>query len=229
MIKDKSIFIKNIYYMLSYAFTPLVHDGFEDVDKEEFDNIFNLFASILSKGVGKQLKQGLYREYINQTEDLAGLKGKIDVNSAFKNILEKKKLITCNYDVLSENNILNQIIKTTAYLLLRQDGVSSERKADIKKEMLFFSDVDVIEPKTIDWTRIRFHRNNNNYRVLISICQLVLEGMLITTDKGEYRLATFIKPEVMSYLYEKFIFFSAGSSHILAFINILGVKVSSNL
>lgn len=33
----------------------------------------------------------------------------------------------------------------------------------------------------------------------------VLEGMLLTTDSGEYKLATFIKPELMSKLYEKFI------------------------
>ena len=31
MIKDKSIFIKNIYYMLSYAFTTLNQGGYEDV------------------------------------------------------------------------------------------------------------------------------------------------------------------------------------------------------
>lgn len=40
---------------------------------------------------------------------------------------------------------------------------------------------------------------------MFPICQLVLEGMLLTTDSGEYKLATFIKPELMSKLYEKFI------------------------
>ena len=34
MIKDKSIFIKNIYYMLSYAFTTLNQGGYEDVATE---------------------------------------------------------------------------------------------------------------------------------------------------------------------------------------------------
>ena len=52
MIKDKTIFIKNIYYMLSYAFTPLTQGGYENVEKEEFDNIHNLFAAILAKGIG---------------------------------------------------------------------------------------------------------------------------------------------------------------------------------
>lgn len=39
MIKDKTILIKNIYYMLSYAFTPLTQGGYENVEKEEFENI----------------------------------------------------------------------------------------------------------------------------------------------------------------------------------------------
>ena len=60
MIKDKSIFIKNIYYMLSYAFTTLNQGGYEDVATEEFENIHNLFAAILAKGISRQLKQGLY-------------------------------------------------------------------------------------------------------------------------------------------------------------------------
>ena len=42
MIKDKSIFIKNIYYMLSYAFTTLNQGGYEDVATEEFENIHDL-------------------------------------------------------------------------------------------------------------------------------------------------------------------------------------------
>lgn len=205
MIKDKTILIKNIYYMLSYAYTPLKQGGYENVEKEEFENIHNLFAAILAKGIGRQLKQGLYREYVEKTENLPTLRGKIDINGTVKNTLAKQKLISCEFDELSENNLLNQIIKTTVMLLLRQKNVSASHKSDLKKEMLFFSNVDDIDPVTIQWSRVRFQRNNNTYRMLIGICQLVIEGMLLTTDKGDYRLATFIKPELMSKLYEKFI------------------------
>ena len=205
MIKDKTILIKNIYYMLSYAYTPLTQGGYENIEKEEFDNIHNLFAAILAKGIGRQLKQGLYREYVEKTENLPTLRGKIEINGTVKNKLVKQKLITCEYDELSENNLLNQIIKTTVMLLLRQKNVSVSHKSDLKKEMLFFSNVDDIDPASIPWSRVRFQRNNNAYRMLIGICQLVIEGMLLTTDKGDYMLATFIKPELMSKLYEKFI------------------------
>ena len=37
MIKDKSILIKSIYYMLSYAFTTLNQGGYENVATEDFE------------------------------------------------------------------------------------------------------------------------------------------------------------------------------------------------
>ena len=49
--------------MLSYAFTTLNQGGYEDIATEEFENMHNLFAAILAKGISRQLKQGLYREY----------------------------------------------------------------------------------------------------------------------------------------------------------------------
>lgn len=76
MTNDRHILIKNIYYMLSYAFTVLNQSLDEKVDKEAFENIHNLFAAILSKGLGRQLKQGLYREYISVTDTMPLMRGK---------------------------------------------------------------------------------------------------------------------------------------------------------
>ena len=51
MIKDKSIFIKNIYYMLAYAYQSLQQENYKDIATEKFDNVHNLLAAILAKGV----------------------------------------------------------------------------------------------------------------------------------------------------------------------------------
>lgn len=205
MIKDKSIFIKNIYYMLSYAFTTLNQGGYEEIATEEFENMHNLFAAILSKGIGRQLKQGLYREYLNRKEDITVVRGKIDMPGTIQNKLARKRMLTYEYDELSENNLLNHILKTTVMILIRHSRVDAEYKNELKKEMLFFSNVDTIDPSSVRWTDIRFQRNNSTYRMLISLCQLILEGMLLTTDSGEHKLATFIDGQHMNRLYEKFI------------------------
>jgi len=205
MIVNKSIFIQNIYYMLSYAFTNLKKDDFEDVSKEEFENIHNLFAAILAKGIGQQLKKGLYREYINKNENLTTLRGKINMQGTIRNKMMKKSVLSCEYDELSENNLLNQILNTTVFILIRHANVENKYKDDLIKKMLFFSNVDIIEPNTIKWSAIEFQHNYNSYRLLISICQLILEGMLLTTETGSYKLAKFIDERHMHTLYEKFI------------------------
>lgn len=191
--------------MLSYAFTALKQGDYEEIAGESFDNLHNLFAAILAKGIGRQLKQGLYREYENRVEDLAVVRGKINMPGTIRNKIAKKDRLTCEYDVLSENNLLNQILKTTVMILLRHAKVDEEYKTDLKKEMLFFSGVNTVNPFMIRWSAIRFQRNNNTYRLLISLCQLILEGMLMTTESGDLKLATFIDEQRMCRLYEKFI------------------------
>ena len=205
MTKDKSILINNIYHMLSYAFQTLKQENYEDVAVESFDEMYDLFAAILAKGIGIQLKQGLYREYINLQEELPVMRGKINIPGTIKNHMVHERVLTCDFDELSENNLFNKIIKTTVMLLLKNTKVKAKYKDDLKKKMLFFSNVDILEPLSIKWSSIRFQRNNQTYRMLISVCQLIVEGMLITTDAGEYKLANFIDQQHMCRLYEKFI------------------------
>ncbi len=205
MKQNEHIPVKNIYYMLSYAFQVLKQDNYRYMETEEFGNIYNLFAAILSTGIGQQLKQGLYREYIARNEDLPTLRGKIDMARTIRNKMARRRVLACEYDELSANNLLNQILKTTVLLLLKRVDVEQKHKDALKKEMLFFSEVDTIDLRSVSWKSIRFHRNNQTYRMLINLCQLVAEGMLLSQDEGKEWLASFDDNQFMHRLYEKFI------------------------
>ena len=204
MTKDKSIFIKNIYYMLSYAFQVLKQSNYDDVASEKFEQAQDLFAAILSKGVAQQLKQGLYREYITKHETLSVMRGKLDMQETIRNRIQRKQKLACEFDELSENNLFNQILKTTLHYLVRDDGVGADRKIALKKILVFFDGIDLLEPSGIPWSRLHYQRNNRNYELLMNICYFVLDGMLQTTDKGEYKMAAF-SDEHMARLYERFI------------------------
>lgn len=205
MTKDRSIVIKNIYYMLSYAFTTLRESVYDDIVAESFDNIDNLFAAILAKGIGIQLKRGLHREYTNRVSDLTVMRGRINMPGTIRNNIGQRMRLTCDYDELSENNLLNQIVKSTVVLLLRSREVKNKYKDELRKEMLFFSNVEEIPLTQIRWSDIRFQRNNRTYRLLIAICQLLVEGSLLTTDQGNRRLPGLLDEQRMCRLYEKFI------------------------
>ena len=172
---------------------------------EEFDHIHDLFAAILAKGIGLQLKQGLFREYLHKTEHLTTIRGKIDMAGTAANKIARKRMMACEYDELCENNCFNQILKTTALLLLHHQKVDQRQKAALKRVLLFFSTVDTIDLPSINWSLIRFHRNNDTYRLLLGVCRLIIDGMLLTTEEGVHRLASFIDETHMHRLYEKFI------------------------
>ena len=205
MTQYKSTFIQNIYYMLSYAFQALRQENYKNMAVEKFAHVHDLFAAILAKGIAYQLKQGLYREYRFRKDNIATVRGRIDLTSSMKNRISRRQLLTCEYDELSENNLLNQILKTTVMILLRHGEVKLEYKDELKKVMLFFVNVDLTDLRTVNWSSIRFYRYNKNYQMLIGLCQLLAEGMLMTTDTGENRLASFIDEQRMNRLFEKFV------------------------
>src|SRR3954467_998457 len=89
MINDKGILIKNIYYMLTYAFQVLKQSNYDEVASEEFENIQDLFAAILAKGIAQQLKQGLYREYITECDNLSVMRGKLNIHGTINNKLQR--------------------------------------------------------------------------------------------------------------------------------------------
>lgn len=206
MIKEKTIFIKNIYYMLSYAFKALNQSSYDEIAQESFDNIHNLFSAILCKGISHQLKQGLYRTYTHHVEDHAVLRGRISFNGTIRNMMNRKRRLSCEYDEFSENNQLNQILKVTQTLLLSHAKVDQKYKDELRKNLLFFSSIDLIDPNSIRWTGIQFRRNNKTYQMLIGLSQFIIEGMLLTTDQGEHKLASFMDEQHMHRLYEKFIY-----------------------
>lgn len=204
MTKDKGIFIKNIYYMLSYAFQVLKQANYEEVKAEKFEKIQDLFAAILSKGVAQQLKQGLYREYVTKHETASVLHGKLDMPEALRSRIQHKQKLACEFDELSVDNLYNQILKTTMYYLVKDAGVDPERKAALSKLLLFFGEVSLLLSSQIPWSRLRYRRSNGSYEMLLNVCYFVLDGMLQTTETGEYKMAAF-SDEHMERLYEKFI------------------------
>ena len=195
--------VRNIYYMLSYAFQILNENGYSDIKTENFNNAAELFSAILSKGISVQLKRGLDKNYMEMSESLSAIKGKINVSDSLKTQSIVKSQLVCSYDEFSENSYFNRILKTTVFLLLRAD-ISKARKKELKSLMMFFSGVDLLDIHTIDW-HIRYNKNNRSYHLLLSICNLVIKGLLQTQADGSTKLMTFLDEQRECRLYEKFI------------------------
>lgn len=214
--------IQNVYYMLSYAFRVLNEQGYKSIETEEFHNVAELCASILTKGVALQLKRGLGKAYISETEPLTSPRGKIDVTASIKDLSMIRGQLVCTYDDFSVNFYMNRIIKTTMELL-RKAKISAARKKDIKKLLVFFGEVETLDVHTINWS-MRFNRNNQGYRMLVGVCELVIKGLLQTKSDGSAKMMDFLDDQKMHHLYEKFLleYYNTEYKH-------LKVKASSSM
>lgn len=191
--------------MLSYAFQVLNEDKYSDISTEEFDYAADLLAAILSKGVANQIRRGLGREYIIEFDELSSVKGKINISDSISKRSILKRQLICSYDIFSENTYMNQILKTTALILLKSREVDISRKKALKKGLLYFQNVDQLDTRMIRWSYISYNRNNATYKMLINICYLVIKGLLMTEENGTHKLSKYIDDQNMHVLYEKFI------------------------
>lgn len=209
MIVHKTIYIKNIYHMLSYAFKVLNQKDYNKIEVENFENTIELLSEILIIGVSHQIKQGLIKDYIEVSETTSSIKGKINITESINSDTFIKKQIICNHDDFSENCYLNQIIKSTMQVLLnvdifRENEKNRDRKLKLKNLLKYFREVDLIDVKSINW-KLRFDRNNQTYKMIVNICYLIINGLLLSEKSGPMKILDF-EDNIMHNLYERFLF-----------------------
>jgi 5-methylcytosine-specific restriction enzyme subunit McrC len=202
---ETSIPIQNIYFMLSYAYKTLNLSEYKKIGVQQFTDVKELYAEILSIGIPVLIRGGLIKEYINIDEKSTVLRGKIDINSSIKqNALADKKLII-TYDEFSEDNLLNQIIKATLLCLERSMEIRRTHRKKILSYLPYFSNVSDIELNLYLWKNVQYNHQNIRYQFLIDICRFTYEELLLTEDVSSKERPHFQDDQRLASLYEKFV------------------------
>lgn len=200
-----SIVVKNIYYMLAYAYKSIDLDDYSRIEGEEFDHLHNLMASILIRGLSTQLHRGVDQEYV--IEYVAGyrLQGKI---LPYQTSLPQNRSVgkaAFIHDELTTDTYMNRVIKTTITALLHSGELSGENETMLRVLSRKLGDLQVLDREAIRWNDMSFHRSNRGYQLLMAVCSLILNGMIFTEEKGSLRVQNFITGEAMHSLYQRFI------------------------
>lgn len=197
--------VQNIYYMLTYAFSLIKDEKIEQLcDEEEFENTADLFAAIIEIGVNKLIKRGFNRSYSDEKDSLYNLRGKIDISESIKTQTMIKQKLVCSYDSFTVDNYFNRIIKTVMLVLIHSN-IGTARKKSLRKLLLYFKDIGELNPFNINW-RQRYGRNDEHYRIVLTICYFVIKGLLQSSNGGKFKMNKFFDEKYMHKLYEKFIF-----------------------
>lgn len=187
--------IRNIYFMLSYAWNRLDQADLVDVSTESIDTLPDLLASVLSRGVQRCLKDGIDRGYKEQLEEGTFVRGRMDVGVSVKRLLLKQGRAACHVDELTSNILPNQVVKTAMWQLSRLPVLNVDLRHELALLLRRMPAVDLIRLSRRDFDRVQLHSNNSFYRFLIDVCRIVHDGLLVDSAKGDYSFRSFVEDE----------------------------------
>lgn len=205
MADDFKVPIRNVFWMLCYAWDLYDYTDEDYYDSSAFDNIYNLLAKMLVKEVKTLLKRGFYREYIEETDTTSKIRGQINITETINRMTLLSNKVVCTYDEYSENVLFNQIIISTIIDLIRCQYVDDKQKIELNKLKLQFGNIDYINVDKYKFKKLVFNRNNINYLIIINICKLFRFGLVADQKEGKLKFWKFLDEKTMSRVYEMFL------------------------
>lgn len=198
--------IENIYYLLCYAWNKLDEKERVNVSIDDKIELLDLFAKVLINATKALLKRGIDKSYIDYTEEMPGIKGKIQISQTLKrNLLFKQKTI-CTFDNFSANIVANRILFATIYRLTRTVGLDKSLKNELAGLQRMLSGIELIEISNSLFKQVRLNRNNWFYGFVMNVCQIIYESTFPSEEPGRYKFSDFTRDDKkMNQLFEAFI------------------------
>lgn len=209
--------VRNWFYMLRYAWdlAELENDELDAIADEAPDDLRALLTKILAHVTRKQIRRGLRGDYIDISEPLRTVRGRVNITRTVSDLLLYKGQIHCDYQEYSLNIPRNQIIASTLNRQLVHDYATIEKDANEKLDTLkaeletlvrTMSDIDWVHPteRLITEEMHKLGRNEGEYRLMMEICQWLIRPRIPEEDQTGRRFAD-IADLVKWRVYEKFV------------------------
>ncbi len=197
--------IRNLFYLLSYVWDVDWEMEWSSIDAEKSGDALNLLARILATSTDRIIRRGLDRGYKEVSEELYGVRGRIDIANTIKRNGFASGKLTCGYEELDHSVLHNQIIKTTLTNLVGASGLDKELREEVLDLIHRLRDVEPIELNQNIFSKVRFHSNIRSYRLPISVCKLIYDQLLPSQTTGKFEFVN-ITDEKLFRIFEKFIF-----------------------
>jgi 5-methylcytosine-specific restriction enzyme subunit McrC len=200
--------IENIYYLLSYAWNTLEEKERVPVSIDDRTTLLDLFAKILINSTRILVKRGIDKSYIPVTDEVAGIKGKLELGATLKAQLHMRQKTICSFDEFSPNILTNRILLSTFLRLLKTKNLDVSLKRDILALLPVFGEVRPIIPITPSvFQSVRLNRNNRFYGFVLNVCRIIIENVRPSEKAGEWQFSDFRRDEnKMNRLFEKFVY-----------------------
>lgn len=203
---ESQIPIHNIYYLLCYAWDQLEEGAVVDVSHVESTELVDLMASVLLKGTRHLLRRGLEQAYDEMSEELSGVRGRIDFTRSLKSMSFHRGQAWCTFDTLSVDTPSNQIIKATLKHLHDSPTINTKLKYELSKLHRELREVSDVRLRWELFRRVKLHSNKRFYRFLLNVCEFVFSESIVDEHAGGHRFREFMgSDKAMARLFEAFL------------------------
>ena len=199
-----SIPLKNIYFILSYAWKYYRPGDLKKLDTKDFRNETEFFAELFVIILSKYLKRGLHQDYILQRNSIQTIKGKVDFKNSIKLTSLGLKQLECQYDEYSSDNEINQLIHATMMTLLKAN-INGDQKKSIKKKLVYFNGVSNVRVNRDLLSNVKPVRGNNTLNFLLSVSKYIHNNVGFAEQEGKFDLTDFTQ-NGMGLVFEKFVY-----------------------
>jgi McrBC 5-methylcytosine restriction system component len=208
--------IRNLWHMLLYAWNeaPLnAMHGWMMEEAEQAPTLDALLASILIKLMQQRLRIGLGHNYVEQERKFPGVRGRINFAESLKQRTLDSGQLICEFHGFSVNAAKNQIIRSTLARLLKvgqfgpQPASVKEVQQKLRRLIRDLDGIDFIE-LTPDFIRRQLLvRNDHDYRLMLSICDLIVQRQMPSGSEGSSLTVPAFDREalVLHNIYERFV------------------------
>ena len=204
--KPSSVIVKNVYYLMAYAFRVVGMEEYRKLGSEEFEGMDDLLAAVLLLGVEAQRRRGFERGYVPVEEVGCRIRGRVDLRRTMELESRRRLQVHCRRDDYCEDTPFNRILKAGAGVLLASGDVAEERRRRLKGALAYLHAVsDIDEPSRIRWAMLRYDRSNRTYKLLMSVCFMAMRRHLPRLDGGDLGLAMIDDEQAFSALFEHFL------------------------
>lgn len=133
--------VANLYYLLAYAWDEFFAGDEVDLESIEFQDIHDLLAWVLSRGIRRLASAGMDKSYLGAVDDVARLRGRVLLADSYRRMTQRSGRMICAFDELSANTIPNQILRATCDRLLRSSEISKKLRPEIRHAQRLLNDI----------------------------------------------------------------------------------------
>jgi len=177
---------ERLVHMLAVALDIEIAPGAMTELSWQRETLLEILIGLFARKLADEVRKGMPRRYLAHEDDLAALRGRLDVTRQFTTLVARPDRLACRYDDLSPDILLNQIMKAAVDRLGRLSQ-SAENQRRLRELAFFYADIRVVPPSSLAWDSLILDRTNSRWRELVELARLLLGERFQTTSAGDSR------------------------------------------